>query len=74
MNEFRTIQVIYFDEIDEAGDGFGWNMIDEGSIATRLSTMEECIAVCEVNALPYIVLSKTVTLDEAAHALHACRV
>lgn len=61
----RTIQVIYFDPDDHDADGFGWNVVDNGSIASRYTNVASAMSACYEMDLPFVVLSAGVTPAEA---------
>lgn len=47
-------QSIYFDPDDEAADGNGWNIVEDGgAVALRYPTRELCVAWCEAEGFPF---------------------
>lgn len=65
----RTIQVVYFNPNDNDVDGFGWNVVDPDSIASRYTNLASAVSACYEMDLPFVVMSAGVTLDEAVDAL-----
>lgn len=65
----KTIQIIYFDPDDASMDGCGWNVVDNGSFATRYATAEDAVALCRRLDLPFILLDWEVSMKEALNAL-----
>lgn len=62
-------QIIYYDRDDEDMDGFGWNMIDSGSIASRYPTLVDAINAAERMGLHYVVISAGTVLTDAIKQL-----
>lgn len=62
---FRTVQVIYFDAEDAEMDGLGWNIVDGGSIASRYGSLLDALKAVALMNLPYVVLGEGVTRGEA---------
>lgn len=58
-------QTIYFDPDDYDADGFGWNVVDNGSIAARFPTLADATHFCEANGYPYEV-ARRATPEEIA--------
>lgn len=65
------VQVVYFDEVDEDMDNFGWNMVGTqgGSIASRYRTLMDAINAAERMDLPWVAVCRDMTTLEASKAL-----
>lgn len=65
------VQVIYFDEVDEEMDNFGWNMVgSKGSLLVcRYRTLMDAINAAERMELPWVAVCRDITTLEAKKAL-----